>query len=203
MSRKPTSLGTNVAMLVHASVRPSWMLIASMAGSALRPGSTSPSRGVVTHCPEQGTHFSPGIAGYGADTSTCGRGSNTTFTAPWRFFLCNTWEGGAGLRRAVALLLEHVVGVRRALQRQPVGDEVVEVQRIRGVLDERDEVVEPPHHVRLSHVQGDLFVEELVQRECLHRTGVDAEDRDRPAAPHGIDRVPERDHARGLHLRGL
>src|SRR5689334_4107886 len=38
MSRKPTSLGRNVAMLSHASVRPCWKSMASMGSDPPSPG---------------------------------------------------------------------------------------------------------------------------------------------------------------------
>src|SRR3954447_17390781 len=54
------------------------------------------------------------------------------------------------LHRAVGLLLERLVGLRRVVERQPVRGEGVHAERIR-VGEERRDLRHPALHVRLAH----------------------------------------------------
>src|SRR5690349_22135791 len=69
------------------------------------------------------------------------------------------------LDAAVLLLLEHVVGLRRLLQRHPVRRQVVHAQRVVVTGQQRQDVVHPLLHVRLAHPQGHALVEEVEHRE--------------------------------------
>src|ERR1041385_1858483 len=109
-------------MLSQASVKPCWMLMASMGYPASVMGSASPVDEPRYPAMREGNRsggISPRHPGL--------RDGSHRFEHDFD--------------RALALALKHVVGVWGALQRQPVGDEVVQIERIGRILDERDQVV--------------------------------------------------------------
>src|SRR5436190_5347812 len=55
------------------------------------------------------------------------------------------------LDRAVLLLLEHLVGLRRPLEREAVGCEIVHPERVLVRLEQRQDLVDPALYVRLAH----------------------------------------------------
>src|SRR5436190_13345882 len=99
------------------------------------------------------------------------------------------------LDRAVRLALEHRVGLRRLVQRQLVGREVLGSQRISVLGQERQDLVRPSSDVGLSHEDLDLLVEEVHHRHRVESSAVDPGDREGPASPNGVDGVVEGAHA--------
>ncbi len=69
-----------------------------------------------------------------------------------------------------------------------VRGEVLDAERIVVGRDERQEVVDPALDVRLSHAHLDLLVEQRHHRHRIDHAAVDADDGERAAAPHRVDR---------------
>src|SRR3954451_18213848 len=91
------------------------------------------------------------------------------------------------LHRAVRLLLERLVRLGRVVERQPVGGEALDAERIL-VGQERHDLRHPALDVRLAHPQLDLLAEDRQHRQRVRLAAVDAAQRDRAAAPHDVDR---------------
>ena len=81
---------------------------------------------------------------------------------------------------------------RRLVERHLVGREVRDAERVGGVVDERQDVVDPAVDVRLPHPDLQLAVEDLHHRERVLLAAVDTADRDRAAAPGGLQRRVQR-----------
>src|SRR4051794_9325840 len=106
------------------------------------------------------------------------------------------------LDRAVLLLLEHLVGARRLVEREAVGDQVARAERV--LLGEQgQDLVGPAAHVRLAHADLDLLVEEVAEWEVLLEADVDARDRERSAAADRAHAGPQRLEPVHLQLGGL
>src|SRR5215217_2347620 len=88
------------------------------------------------------------------------------------------------LDASVLLVAELLVCGRSIVDRHAVRRQEVDAERIALALEQRQDLRDPPPDVGLPHPDLDLRVEELAQRE--HRVGaaVDADDRERAAAPH-------------------
>ena len=93
------------------------------------------------------------------------------------------------LRRAVFLLLEHLVGGGRLVDRDLVRGEVGGAERVGVVGHQRHDLVDPALDVRLAHPDLDALVEHLEHRHRVDHAAVDAADRDRPAAADRVDAV--------------
>ena len=73
-----------------------------------------------------------------------------------------------------------------------MGGQVQHAQRVRGVVHQRQQLVDPRLHVALAHPQLDLLVEQGEHRHRVLHPAVDPAQRDRAAAAHGVDRGVER-----------
>src|SRR5688500_10418986 len=103
-----------------------------------------------------------------AGRTTSGRPPRTTRPRPWR--RTRTGRRGRGadgksgreddLDRPVLLGAEDLVAVRSLLEREPMGRQVLGAERVRVVLEQRQDVVAPAADVRLPHPQLDLLVEQ-------------------------------------------
>ncbi|CAH0295882.1 hypothetical protein SRABI128_04026 [Microbacterium sp. Bi128] len=83
-----------------------------------------------------------------------------------------------------------------------MGHQIHDAQRVGRVLDEREQVVDPALDVALAHAHAQLLVEHRLHRQDVGVTGVDAAQRDRPAAADDVDRGVHRREAvqaRGVH----
>src|SRR3954468_6260778 len=118
--------------------------------------------------------------------SLCWDGGEHTYSAPARPARAITQPRYSGLEedleRAVLLLLERLVGVRRVLERQPVGGEGVDPERVVVAADQRQQLVHPALDVGLAHAQVDLLVEHLDERRRAGGAAVDARQRHGAAA---------------------
>ena len=94
--------------------------------------------------------------------------------------------------------------------RHGVGDQVEHAERVRVVLDQRQQHVGPAADVALTHPQLDLLVEHVHHRHRVDRAAVDPDHRDGAAAADGVDRgVQHRqpvdtdllEHLAGGHIR--
>src|SRR5687768_4221987 len=86
------------------------------------------------------------------------------------------------LDAAVLLFLEQLVRSRSLLQGQLVGGQILGPERI-VVSEQGEKVVHPALDVRLSHAKRHALVEEIEHRQRVGLAAVDADQRDRAAAP--------------------
>src|SRR3954453_10401703 len=75
---------------------------------------------------------------------------------------------------AVFLLLEHLVGLRRLVERQLVCRQVLRPKGIAVLGDERQDVLDPPLDIRLAHPDLDLLVEQVHHGKRVKRAAVHA-----------------------------
>src|SRR3954452_8663158 len=99
------------------------------------------------------------------------------------------------LDRAVSLLLEQLVGVRCAIEREPVRRQIVDAERVVVAGQQRHDLVGPAPDMRLAHPDLNALVEELHHRHRVELSAVDATDRERSAASDGVDAFVQNLHA--------
>src|SRR5919204_3220088 len=106
------------------------------------------------------------------------------------------------LDAAVALGLEHLVGLRRLLEPKLVCRQVAGAERV-AVSEEWEQVVHPAFDVRLPHPDRELAIKELPERHEGQEADVDAAQREGAAAPQGPGSLEERADPVGEELRPL
>src|ERR671916_2254614 len=91
------------------------------------------------------------------------------------------------LHRVVLLFLEDLVAVRPLVERQLVGVEALDAQRVAVAGEQRHDVVYPALDVGLAHRELYLLVEEGEHGQRVGHTAVDADQGDSPAPAHRVD----------------
>src|SRR2546421_10100191 len=92
---------------------------------------------------------------------------------------------------AILLFLEHLVSIRRGLEWENMGDDVVDAQLI-TIADQRQNLIRPSAHIALSHADRDLAVEEIADMQHRHPSEIDAADGHRATAADGGEAIDQR-----------